>query len=137
MTLYRYWLTVTKVHDGDTVMGHIDLGFYLGMDATVRLAGINAPEITGTTQPAGEASTQALIGLIGFQAQPTRTKGAFGVPGDYLPVDGAPPCVLVVQTAHPKAYEKYGRVLGTLFTSEDATSSVDQAMVDGGWAVAY
>ena len=137
MTLYRYWLTVTRVQDGDTIHGSLDLGFYLAMEQSVRLAGINAPEITGTTQPQGEASTLALMEMIGFQHAPTRLRGAFGVPGDYVLADGATPPVLVIETLHPKAYEKYGRVLGTLYLTEDATSSVEQAMIDGGWAIPY
>ena len=137
MSLYRYWLTVTRVHDGDTISGSIDLGFYLAMGQAVRLGGINAPEITGTTAVAGKASTIALMGLIGFVHAPARLKGAFGVPGDYVLADGATPPVLVVETAHPKAYEKYGRVLGTLYASEASSTSIDQAMIDGGWAIAY
>jgi len=44
MSLYTYKFTCTRVVDGDTVDGRIDLGFRLGMDTRVRLAGYDAPE---------------------------------------------------------------------------------------------
>jgi micrococcal nuclease len=44
MSLYTYKFVVTRVVDGDTVDGRIDLGFRLGMDTRVRLAGYDAPE---------------------------------------------------------------------------------------------
>ena len=43
--LYHYKMTVTKVVDGDTVYGDVDLGFNIGYKKMeFRLSGINTPE---------------------------------------------------------------------------------------------
>jgi micrococcal nuclease len=71
MSLYTYKFTCTRVVDGDTVDGRIDLGFRIGMDTRVRLSGYDAPE---TWRPAsveegeaGEKVKEYLIGLIAEQ----------------------------------------------------------------------
>jgi len=43
--MYTYKIDITKVYDGDTINGTVDLGFNLKMDIKVRLARINTPEI--------------------------------------------------------------------------------------------
>jgi endonuclease YncB( thermonuclease family) len=60
MSLYTYRFVCTRVVDGDTVDGRIDLGFRLGMDTRVRLAGYDAPE---TWRPASvqEGEAGALV----------------------------------------------------------------------------
>lgn len=42
--MYEYKFKLTKVIDGDTVDGIIDLGFGICLRERIRLAGINAPE---------------------------------------------------------------------------------------------
>jgi len=43
--MYEYDFTVTRVIDGDTVIGDIDLGFGVVLKArTIRLNGVNTPE---------------------------------------------------------------------------------------------
>ena len=55
--LYHYKMTVTKVVDGDTVYGDVDLGFNIGFKKMeFRLSGINTPETKGTTREAGLTS---------------------------------------------------------------------------------
>ena len=55
--LYHYKMTVTRVVDGDTIYGDVDLGFnFGGRKMEFRLAEINTPEIKGTTREAGLAS---------------------------------------------------------------------------------
>jgi len=52
--MYEYKATVTRVYDGDTITVNIDLGFHIQMQKqTIRLAGINAPEIRGNTRARG------------------------------------------------------------------------------------
>jgi len=47
-------MTVTKVVDGDTVYGDVDLGFNIGFKKMeFRLSGINTPETKGATREAG------------------------------------------------------------------------------------
>ena len=43
--MYTYQLEITKVYDGDTVNGVVDLGFNIRMDIKIRLADINTPEL--------------------------------------------------------------------------------------------
>ena len=55
--LYHYKITVTKVVDGDTVYGDVDLGFNIGFKKMeFRLSGINTPETKGATREAGLTS---------------------------------------------------------------------------------
>jgi len=42
--MYQYHFTFTRVIDGDTVDGVIDLGFGVSLKERIRLYGINAPE---------------------------------------------------------------------------------------------
>jgi micrococcal nuclease len=47
-------MTVTKVVDGDTIYGDVDLGFNIGVKKMeFRLAEVNTPEIKGPTRTAG------------------------------------------------------------------------------------
>lgn len=43
--MYQYRFTFTKVIDGDTVDGVIDLGFGVSLKERIRLYGIDAPEV--------------------------------------------------------------------------------------------
>ena len=55
--LYHYKITVTKVVDGDTIYGDVDLGFNVkAKKMEFRLAEVNTPETKGETRTAGLAS---------------------------------------------------------------------------------
>lgn len=55
--LYHYKMIVTKVVDGDTIYGDVDLGFNIGVKKMeFRLAEVNAPEMKGEARTAGLAS---------------------------------------------------------------------------------
>ena len=55
--LYHYKITVTKVVDGDTIYGDVDLGFGIGVKKMeFRLAEVNTPETRGEARTAGLAS---------------------------------------------------------------------------------
>lgn len=55
--LYHYKMTVTRVVDGDTIYGDVDLGFNFGArKMEFRLAEVDTPEIKGNTRTAGLAS---------------------------------------------------------------------------------
>ena len=57
--LYHYKMTVTRVVDGDTIYGDVDLGFNFGArKMEFRFAGINTPEIKGANRTAGLASKE-------------------------------------------------------------------------------
>ena len=55
--LYHYKMTVTRVVDGDTIYGDVDLGFNFGArKMEFRLAEVNTRELKGNTRTAGLAS---------------------------------------------------------------------------------
>lgn len=43
--MYEYQAKILRVVDGDTVEAEVDLGFHIKMNMSIRLAGINAPEM--------------------------------------------------------------------------------------------
>jgi endonuclease YncB( thermonuclease family) len=62
---YVYRARCVRVIDGDTFVAAVDLGFYAAMlQLRVRLAGVNAPELHGSTAPAGAASRATLERLV-------------------------------------------------------------------------
>jgi len=54
--------TVVRVIDGDTFLCDVDLGFYVTVRMSCRLAGINAPE---HNQPGGGEARTALAAMLG------------------------------------------------------------------------
>jgi micrococcal nuclease len=106
--MYDYGCTVTRVIDGDTVEAEVDLGFHLQQRMTIRLLGINAPEMTGPTKEQGQAAKTHLAALMGSKR-------------------------LTLHTLLDKT-EKYGRVLGTFY---DGLTDLNQQMVADGFAVPY
>lgn len=62
---YQYKAIVTSVYDGDTLNVDIDLGFGVWLKKqTIRLQGINAPEIRGKTKNEGIKSRDKLRELV-------------------------------------------------------------------------
>lgn len=58
---YKFYGTVLKIVDGDTVKIDVDLGFTAGVKVNIRIAGINAPELN---TPAGKASQAYLMSIL-------------------------------------------------------------------------
>lgn len=87
--MYEYRATILRVVDGDTVHAEVDLGMDIRVRATLRLAGINAPEI-GT--PEGVAAKAFLTERIGTGP-------------------------LVIRTTRDRR-EKFGRYLATLLIGD-------------------
>jgi len=113
--MYEYQATLIEVVDGDTVKLDVNFGFSIRQRMSLRLYGIDAPEMVGATKTAGEAAKAYLILLLNP-----------GVPG--LPVR--------LKTFKDKA-DKYGRILAEIYCPWDAPSPVNQLMIDAGHAVAY
>ncbi len=64
-TLYHYRAMIKEVIDGNSVTADIDLGFSIWRHGEkLELARIDAPEPSGATQAAGEASRDFLKNLI-------------------------------------------------------------------------
>jgi micrococcal nuclease len=59
--MFEYQAKILRVIDGDTVEAEVDLGFNIKMNMKLRLAGINAPEMT---TPEGKESKVALVTMI-------------------------------------------------------------------------
>ena len=122
--MYQYAATVACVVDGDTVKLDVDLGFSIRQRMTLRLYGINAPEMVGATKVAGEAAKAFLISLL--------SNGGEVTPGGVVSPAWKP---LTITTYKDKG-DKYGRILADLYTT-GANVPVNQQMIDAGHAVAY
>lgn len=107
--MYTYNAHVVSVYDGDTITVDIDLGFDVNMRSLkIRLYGINAPEVRGSTKLLGLSSRDALRARI-------------------LDKD------IVIRTIRDKQ-EKYGRWLGLL---ELDGENINDWLVKNNYAVVY
>lgn len=111
MDLYFYKGIVTRHYDGDTPTIAIDMGFNLAFTSRVRMAGINAPEITSKDPAVYAKAIQALQTLQGL-----------------IPIG----MQVIVQT---HILDNYGRVLGTIWQSQKSTTSVNDLMLQSGLVV--
>lgn len=102
--------TIVGVVDGDTVDVLIDFGFRLRQDHRLRMAGIDAPEVSARG-PEGEAARDWL-----------RAR---------LPVGTA------VRLTTEKPADKYGRYLAWVYAGDPADKSINEQMVALGLARPY
>lgn len=112
--MYTYFVSsVDRVVDGDTVDVIIDLGFDLKKKERVRLAGIDTPE--SRTRDLEEKA-------MGLEAK------------DHLTgmLEGADR--LIVRTEKDG---KYGRMLGWFYKNEESKYSINQTMIEQGYAWEY
>lgn len=109
-SLYHYRARVVSVYDGDTCTVDIDLGLTLWKRGeTVRLARIDAPELTGSTARRGAKSRDHLRSLIENRD-------------------------IILATLRDER-EKYGRYLGEIWLEADGRFiNVNDAMVAAGHA---
>lgn len=91
---FTYEATVLRVIDGDTVRVRVDLGLRISTEITVRLLGINAPELN---TDAGKQSREYLR-LIEDQQ--------------------------IVLKTHKNPKDKYGRWLGEIFCNGENINSL-------------
>jgi len=107
--MYTYKAHVVSVYDGDTVTVDIDLGFDVHLRGLkVRLYGINAPELKGSTRSQGLISRDALRSRV-------------------LDKD------ITIKTLEDRQ-EKYGRWLGILTVDGE---EINTWMVRNYYAVSY
>ena len=112
--MYTYFVkSVDRVVDGETIDISIDLGFDLTNKERVRLAGIDTPEKRTKDQKEKE---------MGYQAT------------EFLEMHLMEAKKLTVKT---EKEGKFGRMLGWLYKSETDTTSINQIMIDKGYAWAY
>ena len=108
---YYYEAIVKSVYDGDTIRLDIDLGFNIWVrNESVRLRGIDAPEIRGEERPLGLESRDWVRSQL-----PVGTK-------------------ILMKTEKPFR-EKYGRYLATVFL-QDGTN-LNEMIVNLGFATKY
>lgn len=107
--LYIRSAAVKRIIDGDTLVVIVDLGFSIATEQTVRLAGINAPEVVGEDKAAGLAAKLWLI--------------------ERLPVG------TLVRVHTVKDNDKYGRYLANVLVPGEAMT-INEQLVAAGHAVA-
>ncbi len=107
--MYEYKATVTKVYDGDTITVDFDLGFGIVLKKqTIRLFGINTPEVRGSEKADGIISRDALRQrILGKQ--------------------------VIIKTSKDKK-GKYGRWLGEVFVADE---NINQWLISEGYAKEY
>jgi len=112
-------VSIDKVVDGDTIDVTIDLGFDLSKKERVRVAGVDTPE--KRTRNLEEKA----LGLDATAWIKEHLEGAIDGDDD-----------LIIRTELDGGVGKYGRLLGWLYIG-DATVSLNEKMIDEGYAHAY
>jgi micrococcal nuclease len=106
---YKYKALVNSVSDGDTLNLDIDLGFGVWLrNQKIRLYGINAPELKGSTKE------------IALKAKSRLTELVLGKE-------------IIIETLQDKK-EKYGRWLGKIFVQD---LLINKVLVSEGLAVPF
>lgn len=113
---YVYRARLIEVTDGDTIVVTLSLGLHEYRDESLRILGVNCPEIHGATKAAGEAASAF-----------TRDWLRKGVALDAWP--------LVIET-HLDRREKYGRLLARVWRTVDS-AELNADLLAGGFAVPY
>jgi micrococcal nuclease len=102
--MYQYRFNFTKVIDGDTVDGIIDLGFGISLKERVRLHGIDAPEIRL------QRSIKNMEDRVAEKEKGLKAKSRLK---ELLTFGSKQPEGLIIETFLDKK-GKYGRVLGDI-----------------------
>ena len=110
---------INRVVDGDTIDVTIDLGFDLYKKERVRVAGVDTPE--KRTRDLEEKA----LGIDATNWLKDALDGAIAGDDD-----------LIIRTELDGGVGKYGRLLGWLYIG-DAEVSLNEAMIDEGYAWAY
>ena len=113
-------VSIDRVLDGDTIDVTIDLGFDLYKKERVRVAGVDTPEKRTRNLEEKE------LGIDATNWLKEKLDGAITGDDD-----------LVIRTELVGGVGKYGRLLGWLYIGGDAESSLNEQMIDEGYAWAY
>jgi len=116
---FTYRARVDRVIDGDTLVMQIDLGFHMTAKVSVRLLGVDTPELRGGT----EESKQRARDAKSFVSLWCNEAMAHAVPADEWP--------FVVTTAKG---DSFGRWLGRVYVVRTG-EELSQALLDNGHAV--
>lgn len=112
---YEYEVTLSRVIDGDTLVLCFDLGFKIRVDQTVRLYGINTPELIGESAQAGQAAKDAVMKMLSTAVK------------------------LRARTHKMPKHDKYGRYLAEVVVIDAAGNekSLNETLLAEGHAVPY
>jgi len=113
--MYIYKFNITRIIDGVTIDGVVDLGFGVSTSQRVRLLDVCVPDLHSKhvkDKESGIAAKQCVI--------------------DWL--NGA---TSVVLRSHKDTSGKTNRILGELFLSIDEHTSINNILLDGGLATPY
>jgi micrococcal nuclease len=113
--MYEYIFKPTRVVDGDTVDGNIDLGFGINISKRLRLLGIDTPETRTRDLEEKKRGFEAKDYLIGLLDKATKVK-------------------IVTEN---DSTGKYGRVLATLYVEIDGWINVNSTLLKEGYAKVY
>ena len=113
-------IEINRVVDGDTIDVTIDLGFDLYKKERVRVAGVDTPEKRTRDLEEKELGIEATNWLK------EALDGAIAGDDD-----------LVIRTELVGGVGKYGRLLGWLYIGGDAATSLNEQMIEEGYAWAY
>lgn len=110
--MYTYKAYVRSIYDGDTIRVDIDLGFGVILsDQSLRLLGLDTPEIRGEERPQGLVSRNFVTERIPV--------------GSYITI-----------TTVRDRKEKFGRYLATVFYGEDM-KNLNEELLQNGMAKPY
>jgi micrococcal nuclease len=110
--MYTYKASVRSIYDGDTIRVDIDLGFGVILkNQSLRLLGIDTPEIRGEERPEGLISREYVV--------------------ERIPVGSN----ITIQTVRDTR-EKFGRYLATIFYGEDE-KNLNEELLENGLAKPY
>jgi len=114
--MYEYKVKeIISIYDGDTMKVLIDTGFNIYTQQTLRLYGIDAPELRGDNKEKGKISRDWL------------RKRIYNAMSNNIPV--------TIKTMQDKR-GKYGRLLAEIFIDGDE-KSLNEQMVEGSLAEEY
>lgn len=112
--MFEYAAKIIEWKDGDTVVIEIDLGFFVSTRQTVRVLGINCPEIRSTNADEKRRGLQAL------------RRAQFLAPAGVQ---------IAVRSTKPGGGDKFGRYLATI-TLDDGRDYA-ATMIEDGLAVPW
>jgi len=128
--VYKAEIPLERVYDGDTVRADIDLGLGVWVkNQTLRLYGIDTPEIRGEERPEGLTAKDALIDYLRQYGKSVETieiaDGEY-----YISV------VAVVIRTHKDRKGKYGRWLCEIVgrNKEGNPVNINELLVENGFA---
>lgn len=111
--MYQYRFSLVRVIDGDTLVVDIDLGFYVTVRQTVRLVGINTPELHATDPMVRcEAQKAKEFVELWFQQQ------------NESKMD------LTLRSEKPISTDKYGRWLARVTASPKGSPLIEAAVLN-------